>query len=540
MISGVTPENDDKKRTKKFEYTAKYKTLEQKVSCNVQIPLTDENPIDEIISHIYVKNKVLPLFYEDIANAFHRFIDEETWKYETEIGDATINAFLDEADATSDSSHVQEFSETANVEKTCETLQFADQFQFIMRNLSPERLKIIIAWERKMEDEMSSLIRARDFELDRMCRKCEQAVNASITKDDRVIPESGQHLSRLNEQIREISNNYAQQIRTLTSRQRKFYRNLIKSLYEHDEFPAEAGEALSGNATPIKRPLPTVSSFDAVKRQTNFSLDESFTIYLGAQLKTMHNARLLTSPSLTDLCRPTVLFDDDAFATRRLQMNLTLYGRNLSGLVLLVERDPMFHINERTDFARLCEHSTELHFESLEDQLKQVIPLIPKAKEDVHRTTNNVDNDYNYDDDNESLLPVGSLYVVYHLVVDKSVEDDEISSRHLCINGLRNVIRLSAKCGVTTFTIPLLLVGKAKEHMTLSWCMKRAELIFKCVKGFMMEACSGSSTAGGGPPTATTHFNVNFVLPEDLQKIVYTEILELFPTIFHMVPSVVM
>lgn len=76
--------------------------------------------------------------------------------------------------------------------------------------------------------------------------------------------------------------------------------------------------------------------------------------------------------------------------------------------------------------------------------------------------------------------------------------------------------------------------------MTPNWCMKRAELIFKCVKGFMMEACSGSSTAGGGPPTATTHFNVNFVLPEDLQKITYTEILEMFPTIFHMVPSVVM
>lgn len=62
----------------------------------------------------------------------------------------------------------------------------------------------------------------------------------------------------------------------------------------------------------------------------------------------MHNARLLISPSLTNLCQPPVLFEDDASATRRLQMNLTLYGRNLSGLVLLVERDPMFHINERT------------------------------------------------------------------------------------------------------------------------------------------------------------------------------------------------
>uniref|UniRef100_A0A1I8EXR6 Uncharacterized protein n=1 Tax=Wuchereria bancrofti TaxID=6293 RepID=A0A1I8EXR6_WUCBA len=239
MISDMVSENSDKKRTVKFEYTAKYKTLEQKVSYDAQIPLTDENPIDEIISHIYVTNKVLPLFYEDIANAFHRFIDEETWKYETEMGDAIINAFLNECDSESDPPYVREFPE------------------------------------------MSSLIRARDFELDRMYRKCEQAVNASITKDDRMLPKSGQHLSRLNEQIREISKNYAEQIRTLTSWQRQFYRNMIKSLYEHDKFPAEAESALSGDLISVKRPLPSASSLDTVKTKANFSLDESFTIYLG-------------------------------------------------------------------------------------------------------------------------------------------------------------------------------------------------------------------------------------------------------------------
>uniref|UniRef100_A0A915PVJ0 Uncharacterized protein n=1 Tax=Setaria digitata TaxID=48799 RepID=A0A915PVJ0_9BILA len=521
MTSETTENTNEERRLRRFEYTAKYKTLEQKISYDAEIPLSDENPIDEIISHIYVQNKVLPLFYDggNVAEAFHRFVDEETWKYETEMGDAIINAFLDEAVAA-DVQSIQEFPETeADTMNSSEAIEFANQFQFIMRNSSPERLKIIIAWERKMEDEMSSLIRARDFELDRMCRKCEQAVSASVSIDDRAIPESGQRLSRLNEQIREVSNNYAQQIRTLTSQQRKFYRYLIRTLS-----------------------LPTIPSFDSSKSSAHFVLDESFTIYLGAQLKTMHNARLMTSQSLTDLCRPPPFFEDDVSATRRLQMNLTLYGRSLSGLILLVEKDPMYHINERTDFYRLCERSTELHFDSLEDQLKRVIPLIPEAKKDA--------GDKTTDNDNESLLPVGSLYVtrhsnlssiqvVYHLVVDESLEEDEISSRHPCINGLRNAIRLSAKFGVTTFTIPLLLFKKRKEHMTPNWCMKRAELIFKCVKGFMMEACSASSTAGG-PPTAITHFNVNFVLPEDLQKIVYAEILELFPTIFHMVPSVVM
>lgn len=74
--------------------------------------------------------------------------------------------------------------------------------------------------------------------------------------------------------------------------------------------------------------------------------------------------------------------------------------------------------------------------------------------------------------------------------------------------------------------------------MTLAWCLRRAELVFKCVKGFMMEACAGCSTAGGGAPTAAIHYNVNFILPENLETCVYQQILEMFPTIFHLVPSV--
>lgn len=74
--------------------------------------------------------------------------------------------------------------------------------------------------------------------------------------------------------------------------------------------------------------------------------------------------------------------------------------------------------------------------------------------------------------------------------------------------------------------------------MTVAWCLKRAELIFKCVKGFMMEVCAGNSIAGGGPPAAAVHYNVNFILPDDIAENVYTQITEMFPNIFHLVPSV--
>ena len=42
--------------------------------------------------------------------------------------------------------------------------------------------------------------------------------------------------------------------------------------------------------------------------------------------------------------------------------------------------------------------------------------------------------------------------------------------------------------------------------MTIPWCMKRAELVFKCVKGFMMELATWS-----GPSSSR---NIQFLVPK--------------------------
>lgn len=42
--------------------------------------------------------------------------------------------------------------------------------------------------------------------------------------------------------------------------------------------------------------------------------------------------------------------------------------------------------------------------------------------------------------------------------------------------------------------------------MTIPWCMKRAELVFKCVKGFMMEMATY-----GGTESSTVQFLVPLV-----------------------------
>lgn len=136
--------------------------------------------------------------------------------------------------------------------------------------------------------------------------------------------------------------------------------------------------------------------------------------------------------------------------------------------------------------------------------------------------------------------------------------------------------------------------------MTIAWCMRRAEMVYKCVKGYLMEVsyifslsaslhallwksrvercrlfglrltvriqkrrismywfwyakghnayfcviaqvcgvCGGSAVGGG--VTIVPHYNIHFVLPSGLADGVYQQISAMFPTIFHLVPSVSM
>lgn len=74
------------------------------------------------------------------------------------------------------------------------------------------------------------------------------------------------------------------------------------------------------------------------------------------------------------------------------------------------------------------------------------------------------------------------VHVVFHLVSDDSVRSADINSRHPVLLGLRHILRTAVVSDITTLTIPLLLVLELSEEMTVPWCLRRAELVFKCVK----------------------------------------------------------
>lgn len=59
--------------------------------------------------------------------------------------------------------------------------------------------------------------------------------------------------------------------------------------------------------------------------------------------------------------------------------------------------------------------------------------------------------------------------------------------------------------------------------MTVAWCSKRAELVFKCVKGFMIEA-----TGVGG----TEISNLQFLVPSGISAEVFSTLSCMLPSIF--------
>ena len=61
------------------------------------------------------------------------------------------------------------------------------------------------------------------------------------------------------------------------------------------------------------------------------------------------------------------------------------------------------------------------------------------------------------------------------------------------------------------------------EEMTVQWCMKRAELVFKCVKGFMMEVSSW-----GGAEIKT----LQFLVPKMIDQDVFLRLVNMLASIF--------
>jgi len=325
---------------------------------------------------------------------------------------------------------------------------------------------------------------------------------------------------------------YESELATLHQKQYSEFRQWVMCV--HEEYKTSNQNSMSM--------FPRSQSSFSISSQTEVSaLQESFTITLGAQMKQMHNLRLIAA-NILDLCKYP---SGEEALPQRLQTSMSLYSNNLCGLVILSDSKLRTGTGITRELSDLCSRSTEFHFPSLQTQIDNVKSDIRRAwlwRTDFHQKRLDMEmklsgeesvdpaqfnKDYSKLQDGDFYLTRHSnlceTHVVFHLVSDQPLDNGNVSSRHPVIIGLRNLVKTACMNDITTLTIPLLLSHRMTERMTVAWCMKRAELMFKCIKGFMMEM------AGWGGTEIKT---LQFLLPADIHQDVFHKLTVLLSSIF--------
>ncbi|KAI0225809.1 hypothetical protein LSAT2_023442 [Lamellibrachia satsuma] len=500
-----------------------------------------------------MKEHNLPCFVEkDLKEQLGRYVEQETSRLLDETAQHALDAVRDgevDVDQLIDkwtNTFTQEVAEYARPEAVTNELVFSEVYHALIH--SPA-LETLLNFEHRYALAMRHITEEQDRDHARLEQRqrveMEDAVhNLGVTHTDEQINQLAQrHFDSM--QLNESK--WASELSGLQDSQKREYVDWVMCVHEDTQ-------AMQGTPSYVQqlRSLPSGELCDDEEGNECSQpsrKEESFTVHLGAQLKTMHNLRLIGADIL-DLCwhKPQNVGGVTMPQPERLQTAMSLYSNNLCALVLLVDNRLNSYTGIKREFAKVCEQSTDFHFPSLEQQFERIEADVltanewraqQKLSEEGDRiSVRSSGSSSSEKDDRNIRLSTGDFYmtrhsnlaevhVVFHLVVDESVRTvtADISSRHPVLLGYRNVLKACFRYDIRTITLPLLLVHEMSEEMTIPWCLKRAELVFKCVKGFMMEL---GTWAGQQSRT------IQFIVPSGLSEETFSAINNMLPSIFRM------
>ncbi|KAM9375959.1 ferry endosomal RAB5 effector complex subunit 3 [Pholidichthys leucotaenia] len=515
-------------------------------NCVLKVPL--QFPVQENISDLHGRLMLLhkiPCYIEnEIKTSLTNFVEKETiLDYDREAELALQRLTTGEVDVNQlTNAWARSYEETtlehARPEETSWDEDFANVYHELIHSPASDTL---LNLEHNYFVSISELISERDMEIKKLQER-------QATEMDKVMHELGNTLSDQDvnavasqhfdaQQI--LENKWASELKQVTSIQKQEYQDWVVKLHQ-DLQKSNNSSQINEEIKVQPSQLSEAADSGARMFEEQPQLEESFTIHLGAQLKTMHNLRLVRAEVL-DFCKHRRHGSSGA-KLRRLQTALSLYSSSLCGLVLLVDNRVNSYSGIKRDFATVAKECTDFHFPCLEEQLEEVQQVVlyaraqrsSKQKDQTESQRNGFDEKgKNVERNPSNILPgefyisrhsnLSEVHIVFHLCVDDNVRSGNITARDPAIMGLRNILKVCCTHDITTITIPLLLVHDMSEEMTIPWCLKRAELVFKCVKGFMMEMASWD---GGISRT------VQFLVPKSISEEMFYQLSNMLPQIF--------
>ncbi|KAK7873103.1 hypothetical protein R5R35_006334 [Gryllus longicercus] len=525
----------------------KFPTCTTKEEYNLEVPILIpfSGSTQELTQRLLSSFK-LPCYIEkDLDQALKLFVDEETIKYYDDTSEKLI------ANARSADFEVEDVIKAWERAFKEETLEYAER-----RGASDEELFATVyhklvhspALEAILQVEHSYALAVRELTGQR-----DEQVSALTTKQTEEMSRAveGVHVFRTEREINELAaqhfedqnllqGRWSSEVCALKQTQRREYRDWLVGLLEDHQ-------ASVSLPTPTNSPLASCppkalhgSGNSQEEPESVPRLEESFTIHLGSQMKQMHNIRILSGDAL-DFCQVRLQNSGLDPQPQRLQTALALYSNDLCGIVLLTDSHVGTYSGLTKELSTICEQSTEFHFPPIDDQLEKMreevkeavtwrnshchhehLATLTSSEQQSRRsgTTKNLQTGDVYITTHSNLAEV---HVVFHMVVDDSLKSNDINSRHPVILGLRNILKIACSHDITTLTLPVLLMHEMTEEMTVAWCTKRAELVFKCVKGFMIEMASW-----GGSELK----NLQFLVPKGISEEVFQTLATMLPSIF--------
>uniref|UniRef100_A0A4W6DCA3 FERRY endosomal RAB5 effector complex subunit 3 n=1 Tax=Lates calcarifer TaxID=8187 RepID=A0A4W6DCA3_LATCA len=486
-----------------------------KHNCVLKVPL--KFPVQENISDLHGRLMLLhkiPCYIEnELKTSLSNFIENETildFDREAELalqrlttGDVDVNQLTNAWTR----SYVETTLEHARPEEPSWDEDFADVYHELIHSPASDTL---LNLEHNYFVSISELISERDMEIkklqERQAAEMDKVMHelGNTLSDQDVNTVASQHFDA--QQV--LENKWASELKQVTGIQKQEYQEWVIKLHQ-DLQKSNNSSKINEEIKVQPNQLSELADSGARMFEEQPQLEESFTIHLGAQLKTMHNLRLVRADVL-DFCKHRRHGSSGA-KLRRLQTALSLYSSSLCGLVLLVDNRVNSYSGIKRDFATVAKECTDFHFPCLEEQLEEVQQVVLYARTlgcefYISRHSN-----------------LSEVHVVFHLCVDDNVRSGNITARDPAIMGLRNILKVCCTHDITTVTVPLLLVHDMSEEMTIPWCLKRAELVFKCVKGFMMEMASWD---GGISRT------VQFLVPKSISEEMFYQLSNMLPQIF--------
>jgi len=414
-------------------------------------------------------------------------------------------------------------------------LRFARKYSDLIH--SGKYTERLISMEFSYWPAVEDMFRTRDTSLEELQRRSSREIETALSQLGQSHTEAtiSSLSSRHCQDLERLLNNWNMSIEALKDAQREDFCDKLDLMWDElRETKEPSSDDLYGEGQPIKATENRKERRSSVDRTKVLSdgnncsesvsqirMEESFTINLGSQLKTAHNLRILAVDSLY-LC--------DTQRNRsyqvRAQTAMSLYSHNLSAVVILVGNHFNSYYGIQYEFSQLCNSLNEFHFDSFSKQIKHIKEKVMP----VYAGRHNLETGDCYVTRHSNLA---NAHVVFHLVTDDSLKTGEVNSRHPMMASLRNILRVAHMYDIKTISIPLLLVDEMDEEiLTVNWCLKRAELVLKCVKGFLIEMASLSTGVEQG--------TIQFLVPKGISEDLFANLASLIPDVFRLANSLVL